>query len=209
MKKKIVITGKKVHNVGYRPFLLAVAESLGIKRYFADNFFVDSKQGVYVLIDTDEEKVNAFVQHISQNFPEKAEVESITQEDYDGGVMGIASYYRYLTASQLSKIATYGRKMIERQDRTIEILNSVKEDTSAIRQDTAAIRQNTAAIKKDTAAIKKDTAAIRQDTSHLPSIKENTSSIKRNTESTPEMFSKILHEIDRIKKALIKAGIEI
>jgi len=195
MKKKIVITGKKVHNVGYRPFLLAVAESLGIKRYFADNLFVDSKQGVYVLIDTDEEKVNAFVQHISQNFPEKAEVESITQEDYDGGVMGIASYYRYLTASQLSKIATYGRKMIERQDRTIEILNSVKEDTSAIRQDTAAIRQ--------------DTAAIRQDTSHLPSIKENTSSIKRNTESTPEMFSKILHEIDRIKKALIKAGIEI
>jgi len=83
------------------------------------------------LLDTDGEKVDAFVQHISQNFPEKAEVESITREDYDSG--GIASYYKYLTASQLSKIATYGREMIEKQDKAIEILDSVKDDTSTIK----------------------------------------------------------------------------
>jgi len=37
IKKKIIIRGKKVHDVGYRPFLLGIAESMEIDRFFADN----------------------------------------------------------------------------------------------------------------------------------------------------------------------------
>ncbi len=36
--------------------------------------------------------------------------------------MSIEDYYRYLTASQLSKIATYGGKMLEKQDETIAVI---------------------------------------------------------------------------------------
>jgi len=116
MKKKIIITGKKIHEVGYRPFLLAAAENLKIKKFFADNIFINGRQAVYILLDTQENKIKAFVEQISQNKPQKAEIENIAQEDYSGNVMSIESYYRYLTASQLSKIGGYGGSMLEKQD---------------------------------------------------------------------------------------------
>jgi hypothetical protein len=49
------------------------------------------------------------------------DVEKVDLEDYSGNVMRIESYYRYLTAMQLSKIATYGGKMLEKQDLHIKI----------------------------------------------------------------------------------------
>ena len=55
MKKKLVIYGR-VHDVGYRPFLLGIAESLEIERFFADNTKIDGKKAVYVLVDSDPEK---------------------------------------------------------------------------------------------------------------------------------------------------------
>ena len=51
MKKKILITGK-VHDVGYRPFLLSIAESLEIERFFADNIKINGKEGVVILLDS-------------------------------------------------------------------------------------------------------------------------------------------------------------
>jgi len=35
-----------MHDVGYRPFLLGIAGSLEIERFFADNVYVDWKQAV-------------------------------------------------------------------------------------------------------------------------------------------------------------------
>lgn len=81
-----------------------------------------------------------------------------------------------------------------KQDETINILKLVKEDTSAI--------------KRDTSAIKEDTSAIKRGTALLPSIKEDTSGIRRNTEGVPDTFSKVLDDLDRIKKALNEAGID-
>ncbi|MFO7966478.1 MAG: acylphosphatase [Archaeoglobaceae archaeon] len=102
-----------------------------------------------------------------------------------------------------------------KQDETINILKLVKEDTSAIKEDTSAIKEDTSAIKEDTSAIKKDTSAIKEDTSAikkdtalLPSIKDDTLGIKKNTESVPDTFSKVLDDLDRIKKALNEAGID-
>ncbi len=97
-KKKIIITGQKVHEIGYRPFLLGMAESLEIERFFADNTFINKEQTVYALVDSSEEKVEAFVEIASSKFPEKSDVEKVDVEDYSGNVMRIESYYRYLTA---------------------------------------------------------------------------------------------------------------
>ncbi len=119
-KKKLLIKGPKVHDIGYRPFLLGLAESLGIERFFADNIYIEETQAVYVLIDSSHEKVKAFIEIASTRFPEKSSVEKVEEEDYTGNVMSIESYYRYLTAMQLSKIATYGGKMLEKQDIMIE-----------------------------------------------------------------------------------------
>ncbi|MDO8726875.1 MAG: acylphosphatase [Candidatus Methanoperedens sp.] len=119
IKKKIIIKGQRVHDVGYRPYLLGIAESLEIERFFAKNILIDEKQVVHALVDSSEEKVKAFIDIVSTEFPEKSEVENVELEDLIGNVMKIESYYRYLTATQLSKIATYGGKMLDMQEKTL------------------------------------------------------------------------------------------
>ncbi|MCS7144714.1 MAG: acylphosphatase, partial [Archaeoglobaceae archaeon] len=69
MKVKITIAGK-VHDVGYRPFLLGIAESLEIERFFADNFLIGGKQVVEILLDASEEKVKSFIELIKIKKPE-------------------------------------------------------------------------------------------------------------------------------------------
>ncbi len=130
VKKKIIITCDKVQEVGYRPFLLGIAESLEIDRFFADNIFINKRQAVYALVCSTEENVNAFIKIASSNFPDESDVEKVDVEDYEGNVMKAENYYRYLTATQLSKIGTYGIRMLEKQDTSIQILSSVKQDTS-------------------------------------------------------------------------------
>ncbi|GBE54966.1 acylphosphatase [archaeon BMS3Bbin15] len=111
MKTKIIITGEKVHEVGYRPFLMGVAESLELERFFADNTFEDGKEAVYVLLDCSEEKIKTFREIINSKLPENAIVNKVVEEEYKGTVMKTENYYRYLTAMQLSKIAIYWGKM--------------------------------------------------------------------------------------------------
>jgi len=101
IRKRLLVKGQKVHDVGYRPFLLGLAESLEIERFFADNIFIEGKQAVYALIDSSEENAKAFIEMASSKFPENSDVEKVEEEDYTGNVMKTESYYRYLTAMQL------------------------------------------------------------------------------------------------------------
>jgi len=178
MKKKIVIFGE-VHNVGYRPPLLGIAESLEIERFFADNIKIDGKDAVYVLVDSSDEKVEEFIKMVRSKQPDNAKVEEVTIEDYSGSVMKIDNYYRYLTSAQLGKIATYGRWMVEKQ---IEMLN--KQDLTI------------AEIKATRDELKEE---IRGVSSRLD---------KTNT-LLEDRFRNLEEEIEKIKKALIKAGIEV
>ncbi len=116
--------------MGYRPFLLGLSESLEIERIFADkspylNTGSWGSQAVYALIDSSEEKVKAFIEIASSKFPENSHVEKVKEEDYTGSVMKTESYYRYLTAMQLSKIATYGGRMLEKQDETTKAIKDL------------------------------------------------------------------------------------
>ena len=143
MKLKIIIKGK-VHDVGYRPFLLGLAESLEIERFFADNVKIGGKQAVEVLVDDADGKVNAFIDLIKRKKPENAEVEGIDVEGYDGSVMKTESYYRYLTAMQLAKIATYGGRMLEKQDLMLE-----KQDAGLSKMDLMIEKQDEMLRKQD------------------------------------------------------------
>ena len=163
IKKKIIIKGQRVHNVGYRPFLLGVAESMEIERFFAKNIFIDEKQVVHALVDSSEEKVKAFIDIVSSEYPEKSEVENVEVEDLIGNVMKIESYYRYLTAMQLSKIATYGGKMLEKQDMLLE-----KQDESLKMQNSMLDKQDESLktlnnINSDTSEIKSTTKTMEMD----------------------------------------------
>ena len=184
MKVRVVIKGD-VHDVGYRPFLLGIAESLEIERFFADNVYVDGKQAVEVLVEDEDEKVKAFVELVKKKKPENAEVESIDVEEYDGYVMKTESYYRYLTAMQLAKIATYGGKMLQKQDETIRV---IREESENIRKELGAKIDS---VGKKVEAIGEKVDLLRYDL----------------REYMETHLKKIYAEIAEIKNALKKAGI--
>lgn len=184
MKVRVLIRGK-VHDVGYRPFLLGIAESLEIERFFADNVYVDEKQAVEVLVEDEDEKVKAFVELVKKKKPENAEVESIDVEEYDGYVMKTESYYRYLTAMQLAKITTHGGKMLQKQDETIRV---IREESENIRKELG--------VKIDSVGKK------------VEAVGEKVDLLRYDLREYMEThLKKIYAEIAEIKNALKKAGI--
>ena len=191
-KLRILITGK-VHEVGYRPLLLGLAESFEIERFFADNVHVDGKQAVEILIDADEDRIELFLDMLKRKKPENAIVEDIKVEDYDGRVMGIESYYRYLTAMQLTKIATYGGRMLEKQDETIREIRTVKEEVKATKEEAKATREEVKAVREEIKVTRE----------------ELSSKLDKTNELLERRFERLEEEIERIKKALIRAGIDI
>lgn len=158
-KKKIAIKGSKVQNVGYRPFLLNVADSESILNFYANNkrgIDKDGNQTVEVLVGGDDEVVNRFIEFIkdgvknSDNRPEKAIVESIeiVDEDYKGNIRTTDSYSRWLTNDQLSKMVGLGINMLEKHGDTInEIRNGFENVTK--RQDDMLEKQDEMLEKHD------------------------------------------------------------
>jgi len=60
VKKKVIIKGGKVHDVGYRLFLMNLAGKLEIERFDADNILANGKQCVEVLVESSENKIKKF-----------------------------------------------------------------------------------------------------------------------------------------------------
>ena len=81
MKLKIKIVGTKVHDVGYRVFLLKHAMNLALPGLSAYNWEENGKQEVIALVEGNEARVTAFLQTVEKNKPELAEVSKVTFED--------------------------------------------------------------------------------------------------------------------------------
>lgn len=86
MKLKIVITGAKVHDVGYRVFLLKHAMNLAIPGLSVYNWDENSQQQVIALVEGDEARIAAFKQVATDKRPELAEVSGVSFEPYDGDI---------------------------------------------------------------------------------------------------------------------------
>jgi len=193
MKKKIIIKGK-VHEVGYRAFLLGTAESFEISRFFADNIFINSAQAIEVLIDDEENKVNDFIEIIKKKKPENAEVEAVDILDYKGNVMKIENYYRYLTANQLSTIANYGGKMLTKQDSMLG-----KQDSMLEKQDSMLGKQDSMLEKQDKMLEKQDKMLEKQD-EHIKITKEGFEKVTKELKG----FKELHEEIRELRTEFIK-----
>ena len=135
MKLKVKITGPKVHDVGYRYFLMSNAIDLGLKGFHARNRLSGETQEVIALVEGDEEAIADFGKLIETQKPEHAEVSNITFEDYEGDVMKTGEYAQVCSALQLNK--------------AIPLLIDMRDDLKAVRKNTDIIPQ----IKANTDAI--------------------------------------------------------
>jgi len=103
MKLKATITGPKIHEVGYRTFLMGAALDLGIERFTAFNRRENGKQIVVATVEGNEEQIAAFKEFAQKEKPELAEVSDRAFVDFNGNVMKIEAYSLLNTNEQLNK----------------------------------------------------------------------------------------------------------
>ena len=126
MKLKIKIAGPKVHDVGYRYFLMSNAIDLGLKGFHARNRMNGEKQEVLALVEGDQEEIADFKELVETRKPELSEVSSIAFEDYGGDVMRVGDYAQVCTALQMNKAIPLLLKIQNNTGATPQILEELK-----------------------------------------------------------------------------------
>jgi acylphosphatase len=146
MKLRITITGPRVHDVGYRYFLLGRAMALRLPGFDASNLTDGKNQVVDIVIDGKESQVETFKEYAETKKPSGAEVTSIDISDYDGDVMRMAEYSQVLTAMQMLKaiptmleIRDSTRRIDETTRRTEEKIGGIEETSRKTEENTRTI----------------------------------------------------------------------
>ncbi|MDD4448629.1 MAG: acylphosphatase [Methanothrix sp.] len=137
MKLKIKITGPKVHDVGYRVFLLKNAMNLALPGLSTYNWEESGQQEVIALVEGDEARIAPFLQAIEKNKPELAEVSKVTSETYDGDVGRTIEMAMLCSFVQLDKAIPL---LLKIQENTA-VIPQISEDIKAVRKNTDTIPQ--------------------------------------------------------------------
>ena len=124
IKLNAKITGEKVHDVGYRVFLLRKALELGIRGFNAYNDF-DCEQIIIIQAEGDNQAVQAFKSFAEKKAPEHALVSDRIFEDFDGYVMSISDYMHLIQVEQLNKGIPAIISIDKKQDTTINEIKGV------------------------------------------------------------------------------------
>ncbi|MCX6679872.1 MAG: acylphosphatase [Methanothrix sp.] len=129
MKLKVKIVGPKVHDIGYRVFLLKHAMNLALPGLSTYNWEEDGQQEVIALVEGDEARIAAFLQTVEKNKPELAEVSKVTFEDYDDDVGRTSEVAMFCSFVQL--------------DKAIPLLLDMRDDLKEMKGDIKAVRKTT------------------------------------------------------------------
>jgi acylphosphatase len=152
MKLKIKIAGTKVHDVGYRVFLLKHAMNLALPGLSTYNWEEGGHQEVIALVEGDEARIGAFLKTIEKNKPELAEVSKVTFEDYDGDVGRASEVAMFCSFVQL--------------DKAIPLLLDMRDDMKAVRKNTDMIPpicEDIKAVRKTTEGTLEEIKGMRED----------------------------------------------
>ena len=166
MKLKIKIAGAKVHDVGYRVFLLKHAMNTAIPGLSTYNWDEDGQQEVIALAEGDEARIKAFLTAIEKSKPEMAEVSKITSEPFDGEVGRTSEIAMLCSFVQLDKAIPL----------LLDIRNDMKEmkgDIKEIKGDMKEMKGDMNEMKGDMKEMKSDVKAVRKTTEEtLEEIKD-------------------------------------
>jgi len=182
MKLKINIAGPKVHDVGYRVFLLKNAMNTALPGLSTYNWDGDGQQEVVALVEGDDARINAFLKAIEKNKPELAEVSKITSEAYDGEVGRTSEVAMLCSFVQL--------------DKAIPLLLDMRDDLKAVRKNTDMIPQMSEDIKE----MKVDIKAVRKNTDMIPQMSEDIKEMKVDMKAVRKTTDETLEEIKGLRE---------
>ena len=166
MKLKIKIAGTRVHDVGYRVFLLKNAMNLALPGLSTYNWDEDGRQEVIALVEGDEARVASFLKTIESKRPELAEVSGVTFEDYDGDVGRASEVAMFCTFVQLDKaipLLLDMRDDLKAVRKNTDIIPQISEDIKAVRKTTDATLDEIKAVRKTTDSTLDEIKGMRED----------------------------------------------
>jgi acylphosphatase len=197
MKIKVKIMGTKIHDVGYRPLLVQKGLEFGLTGLNVRNKMEDRKQVVQVLAEGEDEEIEEFIDFIKNNYPENARVEKVEWREYSNTVSRIESAMNLQLLEQMNKGIPAILDLSETGKEVKMELQKIgnKQDNMLEKQDNMLEKQD-----ENTKVIKEESQKIRRDLS---------SRLDRTNTLLEKRFRKMEDEINKITKALIKAGIEV
>ncbi len=230
----IVLISGKVHKGGFRSFVKKNALMLGITGY-AENL---STGEVLLVLEGNEDSILKLLEKVEKEAPSFIKIENIykRREEYKGsfsdferkGVDVMEDLNSTSTKELLMKIVHFSKSTDEKLERGIEILGTMKNQLDIViekqnkilrKQDEMLKKQDEMINKQDEMLNKQDEMLRKQDEmvkkqeETVEEIKKTRNELKEEISKTgislQERFKRIEEEIEKIKKALSKAGIEI
>ena len=114
-KIKAMITGRQVHDVGYRVLLVNKAQSLGVDNFNTFNTYLDGVQAVIVIIEADDETMEEFKSFVVSLRPEKSIVDEVSFEEYRNSVPPVERVMQSFQMEQWGKAIPILVKMLDTQ----------------------------------------------------------------------------------------------
>jgi len=229
MKRAVIIAKGEVQRVGYRDAVEKIARKLKLTGFVENRKPYD----VTIVAEGEEDVLNEFVAQIRiTRHPiapisvEDLEVEfraatgefeyfEIRRGDWKeelGERMDTAGALLYRSVGIGIESLEIGKKMLAKQDKTIEILKDVKEDTSAMlgKQDSMLEKQDSMLEKQDSMLEKQDRTIgiledVREDTGEITNALTFLKEIHRETVELREKYEVLSRDVEAIKVKL-KAG---
>ena len=172
MKRRVIIKGNVVQDIGFRLFLYEHAEALDITEFQARNI----ERAVEVLVGGEAAEVAKFVEFVELERPERADMEDIELEEYEGKIKPIERFAQSFMLAQMGKFVNIGMEMLATE-------KAIKNDTGQILE------------KQDSLLGKQDSLLEKHDET-LSEMKGLRGDLKSYME---ERFERIEHEIVAIK----------
>ena len=157
MKLKIKVSGPKVHDVGYRYFLMSMAMANRIRMFEAHNTESSDGEEVLVFVDGEEDAVKGFLTLVRAKRPARSEVSGIFSDGFEGEVMKIGEYAQFCSTVQLNK--------------AIPLLLDIRDDMKEIKVDIKEVKVDLKDIKTNIKEIKTDVKEMRGD---INAVQNNT-----------------------------------
>lgn len=118
IRRMIVIEGGKVHDIGYKPFLLVAARYARLKGFSAKNSEINGNPAVEVLVEGTTESVEDFMSRLRKTPPEDAKTEHVRVEDKAPAyVLPIDVYDRILSIEQWDILIRAWEKAFDKWDK--------------------------------------------------------------------------------------------
>jgi acylphosphatase len=172
MKRRLIIKGDVVHDIGFRLFLYEHAEALDITEFQARNI----ERAVEVLVGGEAAEIAKFVDVVEHERPERADVEDIELEEYEGKIKPIERFAQTFMLAQMGKFVNIGMEMLATE-------KAIKKDTGQI------LEKQDSWLKKQDSMLEKQDETI----SEMKGLREDLKSYME------ERFERIEHEIVAIK----------